>query len=121
MRLFQRRRRRLAALNSVHHENPLSGVANLFDASIVFAVGVMVALVQVFSLAQMLRPDSEFTIVRKDAATGQMELVEKTAREIKVRRLTPEKQAGQGVRLGVAYRLADGTVVYVPDDSGAAE
>ena len=120
MRLFQRRRRRLAALNSVHHENPLSGVANLFDASIVFAVGVMVALVQAFSLAQVLSPDSEFTIIRKDAA-GQMEIIEKNAREVTVRKMTPEKSSGEGVRLGVAYRLADGTVVYVPDESAPVE
>ena len=117
MQLFKRRRRRLAAEVTVHQENPLSGVANLFDASIVFAVGIMVALIQAFSFAQMLGPDSNFTLIRKDAVTGQLEIVEKTAREITVRKMTEEKKSGSGVRLGVAYRLPDGAVVYVPDES----
>ncbi len=116
MKLFVRRKRALSGLTSVHSEDPLSGVANLFDASIVFAVGLMVALIQAFSLTQLLNPDSQFTIVRKDAATGQMEIVEKNRNQIKVRKITPEQKAGQGKRLGVAYQLTDGTVVYVPED-----
>lgn len=114
MRLFDRRRRRLGDLTSIHREDPLSGVANLFDASIVFAVGLMVALIQAFSLTQLLRPDAQFTIVMRNAA-GEMQIVEKNRKEIKVRRITPEKKAGPGTRLGVAYQLPDGSVVYVPD------
>ena len=77
----------------MHREDPLSGVANLFDASIVFAVGLMVALIQAFSLTQLLNPNSQFTIMKKDARTGQVELVEKDHRDIKVKRMTPEKKA----------------------------
>jgi hypothetical protein len=115
MRAFERRKRGLGALTSIHREDPLSGVANLFDASIVFAVGLMVALIQAFSLAQLLDPNSEFTIMHRDARTGQMEIVEKNRRQVKVRKITPEKKAGVGVRLGIAYRLPDGSVVYVPE------
>jgi hypothetical protein len=115
MRAFERRKRLLGQLTSVHHENPLSGVANLFDASIVFAVGLMVALIQAFSLTQLLNPNSEFTIVRMDAA-GQMEILEKAGRTVKVRKITPEKRAGEGTRLGIAYQLKDGSVVYVPEN-----
>lgn len=116
MRVFTRRKRGLGAMRSVHDENPLSGVANLFDASIVFAVGLMVALIQAFSLTQLLNPNSQFTIVRKDAATGQTEIIEKVGKQVKVRKMTPEKKAGEGTRLGIAYQLKDGTVVYVPED-----
>ena len=121
MRLFQRRRRLLGQLTSVHHENPLSGVANLFDASIVFAVGLMVALLQAFSIAQFFSPTSEFTIVRKDKATGVTEIVEKVGKQITVRKVTPEKKAGEGIRLGIAYQLKDGSVVYVPEAPAAAK
>jgi hypothetical protein len=96
-------------------------VANLFDASIVFAVGLMVALIQAFSLAQFLDPNSQFTIMKKDARTGQVELIEKDHRDIKVKKMTPEKRGGPGVRLGVAYQLPDGSVVYVPEASDAAK
>jgi hypothetical protein len=98
----------------VHREDPLGGVANLFDASIVFALGIMVALLQVFSLAQLLDPNSSFTIVTKDAA-GRMEIIERDKDKVTVRRVTPETQSGQGKRVGVAYELPDGSVVYVPE------
>jgi hypothetical protein len=101
-------------LVSVHREDPLGGVANLFDASIVFAVGLMVALIQAFSLTTLLNPNSEFTIVTRNAA-GQLEIIERNQKQIKVRRMTPEQKAGEGKRLGVAYELPDGSVVYVPD------
>ena len=115
MRAFNRRKRGLGQLTSIHREDPLSGVANLFDASIVFAVGLMVALIQTFSIAQLLDPNSQFTIVRKDAVTGQVEIIEKNKKEVKIRKTTDEKKAGEGTRLGVAYQLPDGSVVYVPE------
>lgn len=115
MRAFERKKRALGQLTSVHREDPLSGVANLFDASIVFAVGLMVALVQAFSLAAFLDPNSQFTIVKRNNQTGQMEIIEKDRREVKVRKTTDQKKAGPGTRLGVAYQLPDGSVVYVPE------
>ena len=114
MRAFQRRRRHFRDHSSVHREDPLGGVANLFDASIVFAIGIMVALLQAFSLAKLLDPSSSFTIVTKDRA-GQMEIIERQGNQVKVRRVTPEQQAGQGKRLGIAYELPDGSAVYVPE------
>ena len=37
---------------------------------------------------------------------------------LKVLLLLPEKKGGPGVRLGVAYQLPDGSVVYVPESAG---
>lgn len=120
MRAFEpRRRRRRGAATSVHTENPLSGVANLFDASIVFAVGLMVALVQAYSISRMLDPESQVTITQRNPQTGELEIIEKDGRTVKVRKVTPEQKAGQGTRLGVAYELPDGTVVYVPEEGPA--
>ena len=116
MRAFERKRRGLGDLISVHGEDPLGGVANLFDASIVFAVGLMVALIQAFSLTQLLDPNSEFTIVHRNTQTGQMEVIEKNRKQIKVRKMTDQKKAGPGTRLGIAYQLPDGSVVYVPEN-----
>ncbi len=115
MRAFRRKDRSKSHFTSIHREDPLSGVANLFDASIVFAVGLMVALVQAFSMAQILDPNSEFTIVKRDTRTGEMEIIEKSKKEVKVKKMTPEKKSGSGTRLGVAYQLPDGSVVYVPE------
>lgn len=117
MRAFARRRKRGFSVTSVHREDPLAGVANLFDASIVFAVGLMVALIQAFSLTQLMDPNSQFTIVKKNTQTGEMEIVEKDRKQVKVKKLTPEKKSGAGTRLGVAYQLPDGSVVYVPESA----
>lgn len=111
-----RRRRKRDGVKSVHDEDPLGGVANLFDASIVFAVGIMVAAVQAFSIMQVMSPDSSFTITKKDNRTGEMEVIEKSPTEIKVKKVAPEKKSGAGTRLGIAYQLPDGTVIYVPEE-----
>ena len=74
MRQFRRHRRGVRYESSVHREDPLSGVANLFDASIVFAIGIMVALLQAFSLAQLLK----FQLLSRQGvgvASGPVEIV----------------------------------------------
>lgn len=96
----------------MHQKDP-PDAANLFDASIVFAVGPMAAPTQAFSLPQSFNPASEFTIVTKAARTGQMEFIEKTKREGKVKRAAPERTAGEGTRLGATCQLPDGLAVYV--------
>ena len=45
-----------------------------------------------------------------------MEIITKKGREIKVQKLTKEMAQGQGTRLGTAYRLKNGKVVYVPEE-----
>jgi hypothetical protein len=117
MRAFERRRRgrQRVTFASVHATDPLAGVANLFDASIVFAVGLMVALVQAYSVTRLLDPNTQLTITQRNTATGEVEVIEKTGRTMKVRKMTPEKKSGQGTRLGIAYQLPDGSVVYVPE------
>ena len=63
----------------------------------------MVALIQAFSLTQLLDPDSQFTIMKKDARTGQVEVIEKDHRDINVKKMTRKKKGGPGVRLRLAY------------------
>ncbi|MCH7924504.1 MAG: DUF2149 domain-containing protein, partial [Planctomycetes bacterium] len=40
-------------------EDPLSGVANIFDVAVVFIVGLMIALFSVYRLGDLLDPNSE--------------------------------------------------------------
>ena len=44
-----------------------------------------------------------------------MEIVRKDGRQIKVEQVSDRTLSGNGDRLGVAYRLPDGRVVYVPE------
>ena len=48
-------------------EDPLAGIANLFDVSIVFIVGLMVTLFSVYRMGDLLDPTSNVTMVRTNA------------------------------------------------------
>jgi hypothetical protein len=110
---FLKRRRRFDRYDEPL-EDPISGVANLFDASVVFIVSMMVALFMAYNMLDMLDPKSEMTIVKK-TADGKIEMVVKKGKEIKVTKVTDKRLSGEGTRLGTAYQLKDGKVVYVPE------
>ena len=95
-------------------EAPLSGVANLFDVSVVFIVGLMITLLSVYRMGDLVDPDSEVTLVKTNA-DGLREIIVKRGTEITAYELTGETMEGDGERLGTAYRLASGQIVYVPD------
>lgn len=95
-------------------EDPLSGVANLFDVSVVFIVGLMISLFSVYRMGDLMDPDTEVTMVMTDAE-GQSEIIVKRGTEIDAYEVTGEALSGDGEKLGTAYRLANGQIIYVPD------
>lgn len=99
-------------------EDPLAGIANLFDVSVAFIVALLIALFALFSAGTFLDKNSEVTLVKQNAS-GETEIITKKGAEIKVRKVTDQTLSGEGTRLGTAYRLANGQVVYVPDDTTA--
>lgn len=94
-------------------EDPLSGMANLFDLAMVFAVALMVALVVRFEMIEMLTQE-DFTIV-KNPGTEDMEIIIKKGEEIEKYTATDTAGDGRGRRVGVAYQLEDGRIIYVPE------
>jgi hypothetical protein len=102
-------------------EDPLAGIANLFDVSVVFIVGLMISLFSVYRMGGLVNPDTEVTMVTTNAA-GEQEIISKKGTQIEAYRVTPEELAGgDGERLGVAYRLPDGQVIYVPETEAAKQ
>jgi hypothetical protein len=95
----------------------MTGVANLFDIGLVFIVGLLMTLFSAYRLQDLFDRESELTIMKQTAA-GEMEIIVKKGKTIKATRVTRESARGRGSRLGVAYRLEDGSMVYVPDDKG---
>ena len=95
-------------------EDPLSGVANIFDVSVVFIVGLMISLFSVYRIGDLMDPNSEVTLVKTNAE-GLREIIVKRGTEITAYELTGETMEGDGERLGTAYRLANGQIIYVPD------
>ena len=80
----------------------------------VFIVSLIITLFSVYRIGDLVDPESEVTLVKTNA-NGLSEVIIKRGTEITAYELTGETLGGQGERLGTAYRLADGQIVYVPD------
>lgn len=111
MKYFNRQQNRGAGLSD---NDPMTGVANLFDLGLVFIVGLLLALFGVYHLEDLLQENSQVTIT-KQSANGDLEIITKKGKKIEAMKVTKEKAKGKGVRLGTAYRIADGSMVYVPE------
>src|SRR5690606_23915985 len=94
-------------------EDPISGVANLFDISVVLIVAMIIALMTALNMLELFDPNTEVTLTKKKA-NGQLEVISKKGKTIEIKKITPDEAAGQGERLGTAYQLEDGRVIYVP-------
>ncbi|MBV8255996.1 MAG: DUF2149 domain-containing protein [Chitinophaga sp.] len=96
--------------------NPLHAVANLFDVSIVFAVALMVALVSRYKMTEMFSKE-DFTVV-KNPGKENMEIITRKGNTINKYTPTGKKEAasGNGKKVGTAYELENGEIVYIPDN-----
>lgn len=96
-------------------EDPMSMIGNLFDVSVVMITGLLLALFTVYGLSDLVNPKSNVTVVTK-RENGDMVVIDKRGKEVKARKVTSRQLTGEGTRLGVAYRLKDGKVIYVPEE-----
>lgn len=110
-----RRKRRSLGMLDEKESDPLSGVANLFDAAMVFAIALLLALVMSYNVPELLNPEASVTIV-KDPGDPDMQIIIKDMDNIQVLDMTEEISGGQGTKMGSAYKLENGLVVYVPEN-----
>lgn len=93
----------------------MSVVSNLFDVAMVFAVALMVALVSRYNMTEMFSQE-DFTMV-KNPGKENMEIITKEGE--KINRYTPSEDKSsdgdRGKRVGVAYELENGDIIYVPE------
>lgn len=99
---MSRRRRRYS--ESAAGDDPLTLVPNLFDVAIVLAVAFLVAALSISGKRDQVQDKS-----------GQMESGLRTAGKKVEDAQDRRKSAGKGVRLGTAYRLENGEIIYVPE------
>lgn len=113
---YIKKRRLFASKDSTSDDDPLSGVANLFDVGLVFIVGLFLALIAAYHVLDFFSEKSEITILKKDQK-GRLEIITKKGKDVKIEKVTDNKIGGEeGVRLGTAYQLKDGRMIYVPDE-----
>lgn len=107
--------RRRGLINRREDNDPMSVVSNLFDVAMVFAVALMVALVSRYNMTEMFSQE-DFTMV-KNPGKENMEIITKEGE--KINRYTPSDDnndsSSRGKRVGVAYELENGDIIYVPE------
>jgi len=114
--LHYMRRRRVGTAD--RNGDPLDGIVNLFDVAIVLAVGFLVAALAAAGVSGLLTSEN-MTIVT-NPGTPEMQVIVKEGDQItKLDMQSGAEVAGVGTLIGSFYRLADGTVVYVPAGTAA--
>lgn len=92
-------------------DDPILSVVNIVD--------VFLVIIAVLLIAVMENPLNPFAIqdavVITNPGTPQMEMVVKHGKELKQYKATGRIGEGEGAKAGTAYRLNDGTMVYVPE------
>ena len=107
------RRGRYTSFVDREESDPMANLVNLFDAAMVFAVALMVAFAIQSRMTEFLT--SEDAAFVKNAGKENMEIIVK--KNNKITRYKSEKStgSGRGKRVGIAYQLESGEVIYVPE------
>jgi len=97
--------------DAVCEDEPGSGLINLFDVWIAFSVALLLAL---FGYMKN-NPPRPPTATDQSGAPAALTEVLKNPQKTPRFRPVNAPLSGQGTRLGTAYQLENGEVVYVPD------
>lgn len=91
--------------------NPALSVVNLVDVFLVLVAALLIAIAQ-----NPLNPflEEDVTVI-KNAGKPDMEMIIKNGEKIETYKNSGEIGSGDGIKAGIAYRMADGSIVYVPE------
>lgn len=97
-------------------DDPILSLVNLIDVFLVVIAALMLAIAN-----NPLNPftTDSLTLIRNPGKPD-MEIVTKDGAKIERYKGEGLVGSGRGVRAGVAYRMGDGSLVYVPDSAGGA-
>lgn len=95
--------------------DPMATVSNLFDVAMVFALALMVALVARYKMTEVFS-EEDFTMV-KNPGKANMEIITKQGEKIDTYKASDETSSSgnKGKRVGVAYQLENGEIIYIPE------
>lgn len=96
-------------------DDPMLSAVNLVDVFLVLVVALLTAV----AVRGQSEIQEDVTLIRRPGQPDMEIVVREQGREIRYQGAGSAAQ-GQGVRAGVAYRLVDGQIVYVPE-TGAPE
>lgn len=91
--------------------NPILSAVNLIDVFLVVIAALLISIAQ-----NPLNPfNSEDVTVIKNAGKKNMEIIMKKGKKISKYKSEGKIGEGEGEKAGVAYKLKDGSIVYVPE------
>lgn len=105
---------RLRLMDDLEADDPILSVVNIIDVFLVIIAALLLAVAN--------NPLNPFTAqnvtVIKNPGKTDMEVVVKDGRKIERYKSSGKIGQGEGEKAGVAYRLRDGSLVYVPETAG---
>lgn len=102
---------RLRLMEDLEADDPILSVVNLIDVFLVIIAALLLAVAN-----NAVNPfGSDSVTVIKNPGQANMEVIVKDGQKIDRYRASGEIGEGQGSKAGVAYRLKDGSMVYVPE------
>ena len=96
-------------------DDPLSGVANLFDVAMVFALGLMVMLLLYLSIPEVLT-QTDMTIIKNPGQQNMEVIVKQGERIEKLDMMNETVQTEIVGEMGRIYKTEGGGMVYVPSN-----
>ncbi len=91
--------------------NPMLSMVNLIDVFLVIIAALMLSIAQ-----NPMNPfnNEEITVIKNEGKEN-MEIIIKKGKEIKKFKSAGGIGSGQGTKAGVAYKMKDGSMVYIPE------
>ncbi|MDL1866625.1 DUF2149 domain-containing protein [Betaproteobacteria bacterium PRO4] len=100
-------------MDEANDDDPILSVVNLIDIFLVIIAALLITIVQ----NPLINPFSQKDVtVIVDAGKPSMEMIIKKGETIEHYKASGEIGAGDGQKAGVAYRMQDGSMIYVPED-----
>jgi len=91
--------------------NPILSTVNLVDVFLVIIAALLITIAQ-----NPLNPfSSDDVTVIKNAGKKNMEVIMKKGKKITKYKSSGKIGEGEGEKAGVAYKMKDGSIVYVPE------
>ncbi|CBL46184.1 Conserved hypothetical protein [gamma proteobacterium HdN1] len=101
----------LRLLEEAEADDPILSVVNLID---VFLVIIAALLLAVANNPTNVFSQDDYTLI-KNPGEANMEVVIKKGETLEHYKSSGEIGDGEGAKAGVAYRLKDGSMIYVPE------
>lgn len=101
----------LKLLEEAEADDPILSVVNLIDVFLVIIAALIISVAQ-NPVQQMMKED--YTLIKNPGADN-MEIVIKKGETLEHYQASGEIGDGEGSKAGVAYKLKDGSMIYVPE------